>query len=165
MRGRGLSLHISQGMIALGVLLLLGLISKNITIVISVLVLLLIRITGLGDLSFPVIDKYGIKVGITIIMIAVLIPIAKDEIKIEHLLASLKSKYGIISLLSGIAVALLASYGIKLLDNTPEITISIVTGVILSVIFFRGIPVGPLIGAGIAVIFIKLFDWLKFLIS
>ena len=68
---------------------------------------------------------------------------------------------GIISLIAGILVAIFGTLGVKLLDQTPEVTISIIIGVILSIVFLKGMPVGPLIGAGIAMVVIKFVDFVK----
>ena len=69
-------MQIPQEYIFLAILLVLGLISKNESIVISVIFLLVIRLSGFSDKVFPSIDKYGVKIVIIIIMICVLIPIA-----------------------------------------------------------------------------------------
>lgn len=155
------SLSIPQEIIFLFILLGLGIVTKNQTIIISVAFLLLIRMMGLQNKVYPYLDKYGIKIGITVIMVAVLIPIASGEIKLTDLVISLKSSAGIISILAGIIVAILGSYGIQLLDKSPQMTISLVMGVIFAIIFLKGIPVGPLIGAGIAMFLMKLFEILK----
>lgn len=158
-------MNIPQEIVFLLILLALGLISKNQSIVISVIILLLIRYSGIGNKLFPVLDKHGINIGVIIITIAVLIPIATGEIQLTDLFESVKSNYGIIALASGIIVALFAAFGVQLLDKSPEITISLVLGTIFSVIFLKGIPVGPLIGAGIAMAVIRIFDWLKAFLS
>lgn len=150
-----------QEIIFLLILLLLGIVSKNQTLVIAVAVLLAIRLFGLGSRLFPSLDKYGIKIGIIFIMVSVLAPIATGEIKLVDLYESMKSSYGIISILAGVLVAILGSFGVQLLDKSPQVTFAIVLGVILSVVFFKGIPVGPLIGAGIAMALMKAFDIIK----
>ncbi len=153
-------MNIPQEIVFLLILLGLGLISKNQSIIISVIILLAIRLSGLGEKLFPVIDKQGVNVGIIILMIAVLVPIATGNIKLSDLLLSLKSSYGILALISGIIVSLLAGYGVNLLEQTPQVTIALVIGTIFSIIFLKGIPVGPLIGAGVAMVLIQAYQWI-----
>ena len=62
----------------------------------------------------------------------------------------MKSSYAWIALGAGILVALIAKNGIVLLENDPHITTALVFGTILAVSLFKGVAVGPLIGAGIA---------------
>ncbi len=50
-------------------------------------------------------------------------------------------------MLSGIAVALLAKGGVTLLAKDPHMTTALVIGTILAVSLFKGVAVGPLIGA------------------
>jgi len=73
----------------------------------------------------------------------------------------LKTPVAWIALLSGIAVALLAKGGVQLLATSPQITAALVLGTVLSVALFKGVAVGPLIGAGIAYLFIWIVDFIK----
>jgi uncharacterized membrane protein (DUF441 family) len=136
-------------------LLAIALWAKNKSLIIAIVFLLIIKWIGLGEKLFPKIEKGGIEWGVTIITVAVLVPIATGEIGFRQLIDAMRSYYAWIALGSGIAVALLASSGIKLLTEDPHLTATLVIGTILAVSFFNGIPVGPLIGAGIAYIAIR----------
>jgi uncharacterized membrane protein (DUF441 family) len=72
-----------------------------------------------------------------------------------------KSPFAWIALVSGIVVALLAKGGVILLAKDPHITTALVLGTILAVSLFKGVAVGPLIGAGIAFVAMKLYEFLK----
>lgn len=139
-------------------LLVIGVIAKNQSLMIAVVFLLVLRFTGLGEKWFSVIQQKGINWGVTIITIAVLIPIATGEIGLKQLQESLKSSYAWIALLSGVFVAIIASRGLHLLQDDPHITAALVFGTILAVALFKGIAVGPLIGAGIAYLAMKAVD-------
>ncbi|MDQ0214978.1 uncharacterized membrane protein (DUF441 family) [Oikeobacillus pervagus] len=108
-----------------------------------------------------IIQAKGINWGVTIITVAVLVPIATGEIGFKNLLDSLKSPYAWIALISGVVVALLAKSGLVLLENDPHITTALVIGTILAVAVFKGVAVGPLIGAGIAYTLMKLFSFFQ----
>ncbi|GGI10227.1 UPF0756 membrane protein [Gottfriedia solisilvae] len=151
----------SESTIFLMILLLIGVIAKNNSLIISIIVLLLLKYTPIGDRVFPYLQSKGINLGVTVITIAVLVPIATGEIGFKHLGEALKTPVAWIALLSGIAVALLAKGGVNLLATSPQITAALVLGTVLSVALFKGVAVGPLIGAGIAYLFIWIVDFIK----
>ncbi len=148
----------SESILFLMLLLIIGYIAKNSSLMIAILVLLLIKTGGAGDKVFPILQSKGINWGVTMITIAVLAPIASGDIGFKDLSGAFKSFYAWIALLSGIVVALLAKGGVKLLADDPHITTALVLGTILSVSLFKGVAVGPLIGAGIAYSAMKFFE-------
>ncbi|MBM7096468.1 DUF441 domain-containing protein [Bacillus sp. H-16] len=132
------------------ILLGIGLIAKNQSLIIAVAVLLVLKWVGLGDKAFPLLQQKGIHIGVTIITIAVLVPIVTGEIGFKELTGAMKSSYAWVALGAGIFVAVIAANGVELLQNDPHITAALVFGTILAVALFNGVAVGPLIGAGIA---------------
>ncbi len=140
----------SQSSLFLLILLAIGFIAKNQSLLIAVGCLLLIKLLGLESKVLPTLGSKGINWGVTVITIAVLVPIATGEIGFKQLLDALKSSYAWIALGAGIAVALIAKNGLTLLAEDPHITTALVFGTILAVTLFNGVAVGPLIGAGIA---------------
>nr|WP_247739239.1 DUF441 domain-containing protein [Bacillus sp. 165] len=151
----------SQSTIFLLVLLAIGYFAKNQSLTVAVMILLAIKWTMLGDKVFPYLQEKGINLGVTVITIAVLVPIATGEIGFKQLTEAVKSYYAWIALISGILVALLAKGGVQLLAKDPHITTALVFGTILAVALFRGVAVGPLIGAGIAYVFMNLVSLWK----
>ncbi|MCT2343033.1 DUF441 domain-containing protein [Niallia taxi] len=151
----------SQSYLFLYLLIFIALIAKNTSLQIAVGALLLLKAIGLDAKSFSFIQSKGINWGVTIITIAVLAPIATGEIGFRDLSAAFKSPFAWIALLSGIAVALLAKGGVNLLSSDPQITTALVLGTILAVSLFKGVAVGPLIGAGIAYMAMRAMEWFK----
>jgi uncharacterized membrane protein (DUF441 family) len=149
---------ISESLLFLLLLLVIGFLAKNSSLMIAVGVLLLLKTGGLDTKSFSFIQSKGINWGVTIITIAVLAPIASGEIGFKDLTGAFKTPYAWIALISGMIVALLAKGGVKLLAADPQITTALVLGTILSVSIFKGVAVGPLIGAGIAYAAMKIFS-------
>ncbi|SEM37500.1 Uncharacterized membrane protein, DUF441 family [Mesobacillus persicus] len=145
----------------LGLLLAIGLVAKNQSLLIAVGVLLVIKLLGFDSKAFSYIQGKGINWGVTIITIAVLAPIASGEIGFKDLTGAFKTPYAWIALISGILVALLAKGGVILLAADPHITTALVLGTILAVSLFKGVAVGPLIGAGIAYAAMKFFEVFK----
>ncbi|WP_412758998.1 DUF441 domain-containing protein [Neobacillus cucumis] len=153
------SIMLSESLVFLLLLLVIGFIVKNSSLMIAIGVLLLLKVVGLEAKSFSFLQSKGINWGVTLITIAVLAPIASGEIGFRDLTASFKSPYAWIALISGMLVALLAKGGVKLLADDPQITTALVLGTILSVSIFKGVAVGPLIGAGIAYMAMKIFGF------
>jgi uncharacterized membrane protein (DUF441 family) len=149
---------ISQASFFLLLLLAIALIAKNQSLIIAVVVLIVMKLIGFDAKSFSYLQSKGINWGVTIITIAVLAPIASGDIGFKDLSAAFKSPYAWIALISGIVVALLAKGGVTLLAKDPHITTALVLGTILAVSLFKGVAVGPLIGAGIAYLVMKILE-------
>lgn len=149
----------TQPMLFLIVLLVIGIVAKNQSLMIAVVVLLGLKVTGLDSKTFPYLQSKGISWGVTIITIAVLVPIATGDIGFKQLTEALKSSYAWIALGSGIFVALVAKNGLTLLADDPHITAALVFGTIIAVAFFKGVAVGPLIGAGIAYLAMRIVSF------
>jgi uncharacterized membrane protein (DUF441 family) len=151
----------NQSFLFLLLLLTIGFIAKNNSLMFSVAVLMLLKMSGLGTKVFSFIQMKGINWGVTIITIAVLAPIASGKIGFKDLIEAFKSPYAWIALISGMIVALLAKGGVNLLASDPQITTALVIGTILAVSLFKGVAVGPLIGAGIAYVAMKVIENMK----
>jgi len=151
---------VNEPIIFLLLLLIIGIVAKNESLMIAVSFLLAIKLIGLEAKWLPPIQAKGIQWGVTIITIAVLAPIATGEIGFKQLMASLHSLSAWIALLSGVFVALVAKGGITLLSTDPHITAALVLGTIIAVSLFNGVAVGPLIGAGIAYMVMKVIEYL-----
>ncbi len=153
----------SSSTIFLLILFLLGYIAKNHAIMVAVYILFGMKLLKIDDKLFPYIQDKGIGWGVIIITVAVLIPIANGDIGLKDLLQSVKSYHAWVALIAGMFVAVVAKYGLSLLANDPEITTALVVGTIIAVVVFQGVAVGPLIGAGIAYVIIRMLDALPFL--
>ena len=152
---------ISQATFFLLLLLAIGFIAKNQSLMIAVIALIVMKLIGFDSKIFSYIQAKGINWGVTVITFAVLAPIASGEIGFKDLSSAFKSPYAWIALISGIIVALLAKGGVTLLAEDPHITTALVLGTILAVTLFKGVAVGPLIGAGIAYLAMKIIDLVK----
>lgn len=152
---------LSQSYIFLILLLLIGFIAKNNSLMFAAAFLFILKVFGLDSKSFSFIQSKGINWGVTVITIAVLAPIASGDIGFKELTAAFKSPFAWIALISGMAVALLAKGGVSLLAEDPHITTALVFGTILAVSLFKGVAVGPLIGAGIAYMAMRILEFFK----
>lgn len=126
----------------------LGVISNNATVTISMIVLLLLRVLNLHK-TFPFLEKYGITIGVIILTIGVMTPIASGKISLQEILKSFTHWQSLLAIGVGMFVAYLGARGVTLMSTNPLIVTGLLIGTILGVAFFKGVPVGPLIAAGI----------------
>ncbi len=129
-------------------LALLGVISRNNSITIAAVVLLLIRVVNLQQ-AFPWIEKNGLSLGIIILTIGILAPLASGSISVNELYQSFLNWKSLAAVVIGVLVAYLGGRGAHLMSSNPTIVTSLVIGTIIGVAFLKGVPVGPLIAAGI----------------
>ncbi|WP_028544847.1 DUF441 domain-containing protein [Paenibacillus taiwanensis] len=126
----------------------LGLLSGNSTVTIAMVVLLLMRVTNL-QVIFPWIEKYGLTIGIIILTIGVMAPIASGKYTLETLAGSFLNWKSLLAIAIGIFVSYLGGRGVNLMSQSPTIVAGLLVGTVIGVALFKGVPVGPLIAAGI----------------
>ncbi|AWB44404.1 DUF441 domain-containing protein [Paenibacillus sp. CAA11] len=126
----------------------LGLFSSNMPVTVAVLVLLLLRVTHLSA-AFPWLEKYGLTLGILILTIGVLTPVASGKISPSELMGSFLHWKSLLAIGIGIFVAYLGGRGATLMGSQPTVVAGLLIGTVIGVAFFKGVPVGPLIAAGL----------------
>ncbi|WP_118817317.1 DUF441 domain-containing protein [Haemophilus haemolyticus] len=142
-----MSLQFNIIALLLVILIILGLLSHNSAITISAAVLLIMQQTFLSS-HIPLLEKYGVKIGIIILTIGVLSPLVSGKIQLPDLSGFLSWKMAL-SIFVGVLVAWLAGKGVPLMGEQPILVTGLLIGTIIGVAFLGGIPVGPLIAAGI----------------
>ncbi|HHK5608158.1 TPA: DUF441 domain-containing protein [Neisseria cinerea] len=128
-------------------LIFLGVISQNNSITISATVLLLMQQTALVQFV-PLVEKHGLNIGIIFLIVGVLSPLVSGRVQVPPVAEFLNFKI-IASVLIGIFVAWLAGRGVFLMGQQPVLVAGLLIGTVIGVAFMGGIPVGPLIAAGI----------------
>ncbi|WP_412990255.1 DUF441 domain-containing protein [Pediococcus siamensis] len=137
---------------------LIAILGKNQSLIIATAVVLLIMLIPNSQKILALVEKQGINWGVTIISIAILIPIATGRIGFQDLLNSFKSPIGWIAVFCGILVSILSARGVGFLAVSPEVTVALVFGTILGVVFLRGVAAGPIIASGIAFCILQLLN-------
>ncbi|WP_180163008.1 DUF441 domain-containing protein [Acinetobacter sp. YH12069] len=140
--------QLDLNLIVLLVLLACGIFSHNTAITIAAGVLIIFRITPLNEF-FPYLQQYGLNIGIIILTIGVLTPIASGKIPGDSILKSFLSWKSLVAIAIGVFVAWLGGRGVKLMSNQPDVVAGLLIGTVAGVAMLRGVPVGPLIAAGI----------------
>jgi uncharacterized membrane protein (DUF441 family) len=131
----------------------LGILSSNNSITVAVVFLLLLRVMNLHQ-AFPWIEKYGLTIGIIVLTIGILAPLASGKITVQTLYESFFHWKSLLAVAVGVLVAYLGGRGALLMTNQPTIVTGLLLGTILGVAFLKGVPVGPLIAAGILSLFL-----------
>ncbi|MGR3741858.1 DUF441 domain-containing protein [Companilactobacillus sp. DQM5] len=136
-------------------ILVISFLAKNQPLMIATIVVLLIKLLPDSKQIFDLATKQGMNLGITIISITILIPIAIGKIQFMDLIKALKTPIGIVAIICGILVAVLSRYGINLLFNQPEVTVALVFGTIVGVVLFKGVAAGPVIAGGLTYVIVS----------
>ncbi len=149
-----------QAGILLLAVILLGIAGKNYVVAAAAGALLALRLLH-GEALFPFLEKNAINVGIGVITLAILIPFASGGIGWSEIVKTLASPVGLVSLATGIFVAYLGGKGVGFLTVQPQVIVGLMVGTIVGVAFFRGIPIGPLIAAGMVALIMGLLGYGK----
>ncbi|GFZ27137.1 DUF441 domain-containing protein [Lactobacillus corticis] len=142
----------------LGLILLVAYFGHNQSLLIATGVVMVLKLIPFTAKWLPTIEAKGINWGVTIISIAILVPIATGKIGFSDLLNAFKTPAGWIAVLMGIAVAILSKYGVNQLANVPQVTVALVLGTIIGVVAFKGVAAGPVIASGMTYVIITLLN-------
>ena len=145
--------NLDLNLLVLLVLLACGIFSHNSAVTIAAGVLIVFKITPLSEF-FPILQQHGLNIGIVILTIGVLTPIASGKIPGEVILKSFLSWKSLLAIAIGLFVAWLGGRGVKLMTHQPNVVAGLLIGTVAGVALLRGVPVGPLIAAGVLSLFI-----------
>ncbi len=145
--------QIDVNLMVLLILLAVGIFSHNHAVSIASAVLIVCKITPLASL-FPLLQQHGLNIGIIILTIGVLTPIASGKISGETILQSFVNWKSLLAIAVGLFVAWLGGRGVQLMSAQPNMVAGLLIGTVAGVAVLRGVPVGPLIAAGILSILI-----------
>lgn len=143
------------GVSILVALLLVGMVARSNLIAIAACVLLILRFSNL-HFVFPILERRGLEVGLLFLLLSILVPIAQGVVTERDLVYNMTSLPGITAIIGGIVATHMNSEGLNLLAVKPEIIFSLVIGSIFGIVFFHGVPVGPLMASGIAALYLEL---------
>jgi uncharacterized membrane protein (DUF441 family) len=126
----------------------LGIISSNTPVTVAMVFLLLLRVINLNQ-AFPWLEKYGLTIGIIILTIGVMAPLASGKISLQTIGESFLHWKSLLAIGVGLLVAHLGGRGATLMSTQPTVVAGLLIGTVLGVALFKGVPVGPLIAAEI----------------
>ncbi|MNZ90590.1 hypothetical protein D3C78_1095550 [compost metagenome] len=144
------------GDIILVVLIIIGLIGRSPIIATAACLLLAVKLIHL-ERYLPTIERRGLELGLLFLTLSVLVPFAAGKIQTKDITAILTTWPGWLALIGGAAATYINGKGLDLLRLDPQIIVGLVIGSIIGIVLLRGVPVGPLMAAGITAILYKLF--------
>lgn len=147
-----------NGEMMLVLLILIGLFGRSPVIATAASFLLILKLTAL-ERFLPTVERRGLELGLLFLMMSVLVPFATGKITWSDLGRFFTSPPGLLAILGGALATYLNGKGLELLRFEPELIVGLVVGSIIGIVFFKGIPVGPLMAAGLTVLFFRVFEW------
>lgn len=149
-----------SGEITMVILLLIGLAARSNLISTCACFLLILQFSKM-DFLFPYLETHGLELGLLFLLLSILIPLATDRVSNRELLYNVTSLPGILAIISGALATHLNSEGLKLMQIDPSIIFGLIVGSVIGIIFFNGQPVGPLMAAGVAALFLEVLNWFR----
>lgn len=146
----------SERTIALWLILAAGLIGRNHFVTVAAALLLLFSLTSQSRI-LPFLATNGIDIGVIIMIMAIMVPFATGSVETNDLLQTVTTVPGLLAIAVGILASCLAALGIGLLKARPEVMMGLVVGSIIGTAFFKGVPAGPLVAAGITALLFEFF--------
>jgi len=147
-----------NGEIVLLALIIIGLIGRSPIITTAACVLLAVKLIHL-DRYLPTIERRGLELGLLFLTMGVLVPFADDKITFKQIVGVFMSPAGVIALVGGAIATYMNGKGLDLLKVDPQLIVGLVIGSIFGIVFLRGIPVGPLMAAGITALLLKIVQY------
>lgn len=145
------------GVPQLVILLSVGILARSNLISIAACILLIIRLANLHFI-FPLLERRGLEVGLLFLLLSILVPIANGVVTEKDLVYNLTSFPGILAIIGGALATHMNGEGIRLMQLEPEIIFGLIVGSIFGIVFFKGVPVGPLMAAGITALFLEIIN-------
>lgn len=139
------------------ILILIGILGQSSLLATSACILLVLKLTRLQH-YFPLIERRGLEVGLLFLLLSVLVPFASEQITFKDLIKGIFSWQGMMCALGGALATYMNGVGLQMLKIKPELMSGLVVGAIIGIVIFKGIPVGPLMAAGLAAVFIKIIE-------
>lgn len=145
------------GDLVLVALIIIGLIGRSPIITTAACLLLIVKLVHL-ERYLPSIERRGMELGLLFLTLAVLVPFASGKVQAKDIVNAFSGWIGWVALMGGAIATFLNSRGLEMLRVDPQLIVGIVIGSIVGILFLRGIPVGPLMAAGLTALFIKVIQ-------
>lgn len=147
--------------IFLAIIAILSILSKNKIMLYASVTLIILMILPYKDNNLLLSKKYGIKLGLYFLTLAVLAPIAMGAININDLLKSFMDYKTILAIIMGIIASILSTKGIQMQILNPQVVIAVSLGTIIGLVLFKGTASGPIIASGATYIILQILEKIK----
>ncbi len=140
------------------ILIVIGLVGRSPIIATAASILLVLKLTSL-ERFFPAVERRGLELGLLFLTISVLVPFANEKVTWKDITPLFTTLIGVFALAGGALATYMNGKGLDVLRTEPRIIVGLVIGSIIGIVFLRGIPVGPLMAAGITAFLMKVYEW------
>lgn len=147
------------GTLLLIIILALGLLARSPLTALAAAFVLIFNHLGWHS-SLEWIERRGVEMGLLMLILAMLAPFATGKVGAREVLSAFGSLPGILALAGGIIATHLNGKGIELLSDDPQLIVGMIVGSLLGIVFFGGVPVGPLMAGGLTALFLQIYWWL-----
>lgn len=130
------------------------------SVAIATCILLIIKLLHADKYIFPIIEKNGVSWGIALLTAAILIPIARGDVKTTDLKNIFTAWIGIAALVLSFLTTYLSGLGLRYLtiQQHSDVMPALIIGSVAAAAFLGGVPVGPLITSGMLTLIAKLIS-------
>lgn len=147
------------GEMILVVFIIIGIVARASILATAASILLILKLLSLQRF-FPALERRGLELGLLFLMISVLIPLVNGKMATKDLLNAFLTVGGVCAIIGGVLATYLNGQGLYMLKMDPALMMGLVIGTVIGIVFFKGIPVGPLMAAAIAAILFKIFNYI-----
>ncbi len=145
-----------ESVLPLLLIFIIALLTRNNLLAAAAAIVFFLKLMRLNRF-FSIIQARGLEGGLLLLTVALLIPFSTGQVTLKGLLSSILSPLGLLSVVGGLLGAYLNSQGLDFVAVEPSIIPGVLVGVIVSVSFFHGVAVGPIMAAGIAALLARIF--------
>lgn len=151
-----------EGPVLLILIFLIGMFTKNQVLTGAAAFVLALGLAPLKP-ALVLFCRYGVFLGLLFLTVAVLAPLMAGEFGLADIMATLFSPTGLVAIIGGVLSSLMNRKGVTLLQWEPSLAAGVILGSLISMAFLGGIPVGPVMAAGLAGVMIDILRALKIL--
>ncbi len=139
------------------ILIVVGLVGRSPIIATAASMLLVLKLTSL-ERFFPTVERRGLELGLLFLTISVLVPFANEKVSMKDITPLFTTLVGVLALTGGALATWMNGKGLDILRTEPHLIVGLVIGSIIGIVFLRGVPVGPLMAAGITAFLMKVIE-------
>ncbi|QGG47023.1 DUF441 domain-containing protein [Heliorestis convoluta] len=146
------------GTLLLLIVILIGILARSPLTVMATVAILVLHLMGWhGWLHWA--ERHGVNVGLFMLTLAMLAPFATGKVGFKDVVQTFVSVPGLIAIAGGVIATNLNKHGIALLHGEPQIIVGMIVGSLLGIVFFGGIPVGPLMAGGLTALALSIYRY------
>lgn len=148
-----------ENLILLGIIVAAVLGRAN-SVAVAACALLIFKLLNVDKYIYPVVEEQGVFWGVVLLVAAILIPIARGDVKPVHIQQIFTSWIGIIALILSFFTTYLSGLGLKYLtvSGNAGVMPSLILGAVAAAAILGGLPVGPFITSGMLALVVKAFS-------